>query len=260
MNIKINDLNINYDVKGNGNEKILLLHGWGANIKLFNNIMNFLSKSKKLYALDMPGFGESDEPKNSWNVDTYVEFIIEFIKMMNIKELDILGHSFGGRVIIKLVNKGNLPFKINKIVLVDSAGIIPKKKKTLKSITRSYLYKTLKFFATRKLVKKAFPEALENLKSKFGSQDYRNATPIMRETLVKVVNEDLEYLLSNIKQPTLLIWGENDTATPISDAKIMENKIPDAGLVTVKNAGHYSFLDNPNLVNKVLESFLRSSE
>ena len=101
-----------------------------------------------------------------------------------------------------------------------------------------------------------FPNALESLKKKFGSEDYRNASPMMRDILVKVVNEDLEPLLPNIKQSTLLIWGTEDTATPLSDAKIMENLIPDAGIVEVKGAGHYSFLEQPQLVNVVLDSFL----
>ena len=136
---------------------------------------------------------------------------------------------------------------------MDSAGILPKnKKKTMK--TR--VYKTLKVIVGNNITKKVFPNALENLKKKFGSEDYRNASPMMRNVLVKVVNEDLEPLLPTIKQSTLLIWGTNDTATPLSDAKIMEKLIPDAGIVEVKGAGHYSFLEQPQLVNAVLDSFL----
>lgn len=258
MNIIINGININYFVKGDGKNKILLLHGWGSNITLFNNIIDNLSKTYTVYALDMPGFGESSEPLCSWNVDNYVDFVIDFIKNMKIDELSVLGHSFGGRIIIKMSTRDSLPFKISKIILVDSAGILPKKNKT--QIIKTRVYRLFKKILSNGIVKKVCPSALERLKKKFGSEDYKNATKTMRETLVKVVNEDLEPLLSKIKQPTLLIWGENDTATPIEDAKIMEKLIPDSGLVVVKGAGHYSFLEQPYLVNKVLDSFLTSEE
>jgi pimeloyl-ACP methyl ester carboxylesterase len=97
---------------------------------------------------------------------------------------------------------------------------------------------------------------LEKLKNSFGSDDYRNATPIMRETLVKLVNEDLKEYLPNIKAPTLLIWGELDTATPITDGEIMEKLIPDAGLVRVKDCTHYVFLEASAYVNKIIYTFL----
>ena len=252
--MKINDIEVNYIKEGNSDKTILLLHGWGANIELFRGIINNLSSDYTVYALDMPGFGKTSEPKTAWNVDNYVDFVIKFIEKMKINRLSLLGHSFGGRVIIKLVNREKLKFDIDKLILVDSAGILPKnKKKTIK--TR--VYKTLKVIVGNNISKKIFPNALENLKKKFGSEDYRNASGVMRETLVKVVNEDLEPLLPTIKQSTLLIWGTNDTATPLSDAKIMEKLIPDAGIVEVKGAGHYSFLEQPQLVNAVLDSFLK---
>ena len=253
MKIDIDNININYIAEGAG-EAVLLLHGWGSNIKLFNGIVKDLSKNYKVYALDMPGFGESEEPKEAWNVDNYVDFVIKFINEMKIKKLSLLGHSFGGRVIIKLVNRKNLNFDIDKLILVDSAGIKPevKNKKTFKG----QLYKVLKKLAKLKLVNAIIPDALNKLKTKFGSEDYKNATPIMRDTLVKVVNEDLKELLVNINKPTLLIWGEKDEATPMSDAYTMNKLIKDSGIVKVEGAGHYSFLENPILVNRVLNSFL----
>ena len=253
MRVGIDNININYIMEGQG-DAVLLLHGWGSNIKLFNGIIKNLSKTHTVYALDMPGFGESDEPKEAWNVDDYVDFVIKFINEMKITKLSLLGHSFGGRVIIKMVNRENLDFQIDKLILVDSAGIKPvsSNKKTFKG----QLYKFLKKIVGSKLIRKIFPEALNKLKCKFGSEDYKNATPIMRDTLVKVVNEDLKDLLPNIKNSTLLIWGDKDEATPISDAYTMNKLIKDSGIVTVEGAGHYSFLESPVLVNSVLNSFL----
>lgn len=99
------------------------------------------------------------------------------------------------------------------------------------------------------------PELIDDWKSRQGSADYRNATPMMRQCLVKAVNEDLTPLLKDIRQDTLLIWGDNDTATPLSDGKQMEQLIPEAGLAVVKGAGHFSFLDQPAVFRRIMESY-----
>lgn len=258
MQTTINGININYIAKGIENdcdEAVVLLHGWGANITLFNQMIDFISTKRKVYALDMPGFGESEEPKTALTVDDFADCVLEFIKFCGIKKAVLLGHSHGGRVSIKIANRDNLPFELTKLILVDSAGIIPKK--TLKKRLKQRSYKIGKAVLSIGFMQKMFPDALDNLRNKHGSTDYLNASPIMRETLVKVVNEDLEPLLPGISKPTLLIWGENDTATPLSDGQTMESLIPDAGLVTVKNAGHYSFLEQWGTVRRVLGSFLQ---
>jgi len=253
LEVIINNIKINYIKEGNGPKNILLLHGWGSNYTLFDKIIKFLSQKHTVYALDLPGFGSSDLPSNPWNVDDYTKLVIEFIKLMKIDKLSLLGHSFGGRIIIKLNNINNLSFEIEKNILIDSAGIKPKQKRTLKNT----IYKILKKVVGNKLVKKLFPNAIEKIKRKFGSADYRSAVPVMRDTLVKVVNEDLKDYLPNMKRPTLLIWGTNDTATPLEDAMLMGKLIPDAGLVKIEGAGHYSFLEKPQLVNSVLEAFFK---
>jgi len=202
----------------------------------------------------MPGFGESEEPNTSWNLDKYVDFIIDFIKSQNINELDLIGHSNGGRIIIKLMNQPNLDFKVNKIILIGSAGIVHKK--TSSQQLKVKLAKLGKKVLELKPIKKAFPNLVSKLKNKFGSEDYKNATPIMKETLVNLINEDLQELLPNISVPTLLIWGTNDTATPISDGEIMEKLIPDAGLVKIEGCSHYVFLEKSAYINNIIKTFL----
>jgi len=107
---------------------------------------------------------------------------------------------------------------------------------------------------------KPFPKLVEKMRRKYGSADYRNASPIMRQTLVKIVNEDLRNLLPQIKKEVLLIWGENDDSTPLSDGKLMEELLPNAGLAVIKNAGHYAFLEQPELFAKILDSYLGGGE
>ncbi len=249
----IDNLKINYIKKGTG-KTVLIIPGWATVINTYATLINSISTYANVLCLDMPGFGKSDEPKNSWNLDDYISFIIKFIKSQNIKELDVIGHSNGGRIIIKLMSKSDLDFRVNKIILIGSAGIVHKK--TMAQTIKIKTFKFCKKFAEFKPVKMIFPNLLNKVKNHFGSTDYRNASPIMRETMVKLINEDVKSFLPNIKAPTLLIWGENDTETPISDAKIMEQMIPDAGLVEVKGCSHYVFLENPSYINMVIANFL----
>ena len=94
------------------------------------------------------------------------------------------------------------------------------------------------------------------MRGKVGSADYKNASPVMRQTMVRALNEDLTPLLSGIRVPTLLIWGENDTATPLSDGQRMEKSIPDAGLVVLKGAGHFAFAERWGQCRRVLDAFI----
>ena len=254
---KVNGININYEQKGSG-DLIVILHGWGSNITLHANMIELFSKKYTVVAMDMPGFGKSEEPPSAWCVDDYVQFVIDFLADYDNKKIMFLGHSFGGRVIIKLCSRTDLPFEVNKVMLVDSAGILPPKSN--KKSFRTRWYKFCRNILSTKLMQKLFPEALEKLRVKYGSADYAAASPLMRQVLVKVVNEDLEPLLPNIKCPALLVWGVNDTATPLSDGEKMEKAIPDAGLVKLENAGHYSFLEQQYTFNRVMCSFMKIEE
>ncbi|MDE5862214.1 MAG: alpha/beta hydrolase, partial [Ruminococcus sp.] len=138
------------------------------------------------------------------------------------------------------------------------AGIMPPKSN--KKSFRTYYYKFGKAILSNGFVQKIAPDALENFRKKMGSADYAAASPLMRQVLVKVVNEDLEPLIPNIKCPTLLVWGVNDTATPLSDGEKMEKLIKDSGLVKLENAGHYSFLEQQYTFNRVMCSFMKIEE
>ncbi|MDE7358746.1 MAG: alpha/beta hydrolase, partial [Lachnospiraceae bacterium] len=171
-----------------------------------------------------------------------------------IEKLSVVVHSFGGRVFFKMNARENLPFTIERAVLIDSAGILPKKTFRQKASLRCY--KIGRAFMSTKVMHFLYPDAVEDMRRGRGSSDYNNATPLMRATLVKVVNEDLEPLIHLVKCPTLLVWGDLDTATPIGDARRMEELIADAGLVVCEGAGHFSYAEQPAKVNGALQVFL----
>lgn len=256
MQITIDNININYDFFKNENSDVLavLLHGWGSNYKLFQGVMATMAEKFSVAALDMPGFGESQEPPEAWDVGRYTDFVIKFIESFGYKKVILLGHSFGGRVIIKMLAERTFDFSVEKVILVDSAGIKPKK--TFRQKARQRVFKMGKGFLNFPPVKKLFPDALGNWRKKFGSADYNSASEVMKLSLIKTVNEDLTQSLPLIKTETLLVWGDKDDATPLSDGQTMEKLIPGSGLAVIKNAGHYSFLEQRYVFDKIIRSFL----
>ncbi|GHV53493.1 alpha/beta hydrolase [Synergistales bacterium] len=249
----LNNLTVNYFDSGSG-EAVVFLHGWGCSFSIFEPFLNILKSHRRVVALDLPGFGESGEPPHGWSLDEYADFTEGFLSRVGVKSAVMIGHSFGGRIIIKLASRKERRVKITKAVLIGSAGVRPPR--TLKKRARAAFYKLGRRVLSAGFIKRRFPDLLERWRLRTASADYRNASPIMRESLVKVVNEDLTPLLPSVPCPTLLIWGGGDTATPLSDGKTMERLIPDAGLVVYGGAGHYSFLERKAEVLAVLNSFL----
>ncbi|MCR4695143.1 MAG: alpha/beta hydrolase [Pseudobutyrivibrio sp.] len=253
MNIEIDGYKINYKKTGSGDRYALILQGWGTTMDIYNSMAATISDSYTVVQVDLPGFGTSDEPREPWNVDAYGDFVVKFIEALEIKSLVLIGHSYGGRIIIKLATRPGIPFEIENIILVDSAGIIPEKTPAQKRKIRRY--KILKRIFNIKLIETLLPATVEEWRSRQGSADYRNSSQMMRACMVLAVNEDLRKLLPDIKQDTLLIWGDKDTATPISDAHLMDELIPYSGLVVLEGSGHYSFLEQPQKFKSVMRSY-----
>lgn len=253
QNYNIKD--INFIRKGSG-KKVLLLHGWGVDLTIYSGIFEHLSKYFDTIALDLPGFGKSPIPSVDWGIYQYADIIYQFIKYHNFYPCSLLGHSFGGRIAIILGSKYS--DILDKIILVDSAGIKPKR--TIKYYYRVYTYKILKFIVKTYCVlsKNNFEKTLKILKDKLkikGSSDYENAKNL-KNIFVKVVNQDLSCDAKNIKKQTLIIWGEKDDSTPLYMAKKLKNYIKDSGLVIFENAGHYSFLEQFNKFTTTIIYFL----
>lgn len=256
MNIVVDGYNICYKTTGTGDKTVVILQGWGTDLGVYDSVAGVIDGSKySVIQFDFPGFGGSDEPKEPWDVDGFADFFCKFMEVMQIKKATLIGHSYGGRVIIKLAARESIPFEITNIILIDSAGVLPVRTTAQKWKIRKY--KILKKFLNMKLIYAMFPEVIDDWRSRQGSADYRNATPMMRQCMVKAVNEDLTELLPKIRQEVLLIWGDQDTATPIRDAHIMEEKIPNCGLAVIPGTGHFSFLEKPAQFRGIMEAYLK---
>lgn len=238
MFIEVGDIRCYYERAGEGTP-VLLLHGWGGSSGSMRPILNLLKDRFSVINIDLPGFGRTNLPK-SFSIEDYASFIKDFLSALDIDRADLITHSFGGRIAIYLAVL--YPELVNRLVLVNAAGI---RRRPPMYWVKLLLVKTL--------------GKIESLKPRIydliGSKDWKEAG-ILRQTLVRVVNSDLKSLLSKIHQRTLIIWGENDRDVPISSARIMNRQIPGSELVIIKDAGHFSYLDNLPQFSKHLLAFL----
>jgi len=255
MKITIDGIDINYKYSGSGERYAVILQGWGTDLSVYDSVASAIEDSCRVLQFDLPGFGGSEEPPEAWNVDSYTDFFLRLMEELGIKSAALIGHSYGGRIIIKLASRKDISFNIEKIVLIDSAGVLPVR--TLMQRIRIRQYKILKKLFDTKLFYALFPELVDDWRMRQGSEDYRRATPVMRQCLVMAVNEDLTPLLPEVAPDCLLIWGDKDTATPMRDAHIMEEKIPGAALIVFKGCGHYSFLEAPQKFRSVMKAFFK---
>ncbi len=256
MEMTYQGLKVQYIEQGQG-PLAVLFHGWGANKELFQALISTLAARYRVAAPDTPGFGQSQEPGEAWSLEDYCAFskaFIDHVAGSEDKEVILAGHSHGGRTLIRLVGSGMLDRKVQKLILIDSAGIVHEK--TPEQMRRIKRYKRGKKILSLPPVKALFPHALERLQSKSGSADYRMASPVMRQSMVKVVNEDVREYLPRIEAETLLVWGDQDQDTPLADGQLMERLIPGSGLAVLAGAGHFSFLDQQYQFLAVMRSFL----
>ena len=247
---KYNGIELSYSIEGEG-DAVVLLHGWGCDKSIWKSSIEALQSHFRVVAVDFAGFGASQEPDSVWGVEEYTRSVEALLRELGIQCPTLVGHSFGGRVSILYASRN----EVKRVVLTDAAGVKPRRSFTY--YRKVYTYKLLKRALPLLIGQKKAQMLLDQRRAKSGSSDYNRATPMMRAILSKCVNEDLCYVMPRISAPVLLFWGDMDTATPISDAHKMTKLIPDAGLVVAEGAGHFAFLERPELWREALKSFLK---
>lgn len=249
---------IAYKKTGSG-KSLLILHGWGSSSDVMMPVAHSISSIRTCYLVDFPGFGNSPEPKKAWSVSDYTRLVEKFITDVIGKEkTDLLVHSYGARVALKLLSDSDMAQLIDKVIITGGAGLKPKRSASF--YLKKYTAKILKlpFSLLPKSLQDSGLNKLRNtsLWKKLGSSDYQKLSGVMRETFVKSVTEYLDPLLKRIDHEVLLIWGENDTSTPVDQAVRMEKGIRNSALVKISAAGHYAFLDQPAKFNAIIKAYL----
>jgi len=232
-----------------------MVHGWGASIKLLEPLAFPLSRlGYQCHLIDLPGFGESNEPPEPFSIFDYAAFCLAYLDHRQLSDVHYFGHSLGGR--IGLILASDHSDRIRKLVLSNSAGI--KTEAPFYTRLRLSAYKSLR----RSLENIGAKSTADNLRElytrRFGSDDYRQASPVMRQTLINVVNQDLLDYARRVSRPTILIWGDEDEETPLWMGQKLEAAIPDAALILHEGAGHYAYLDFPDKTARIMDALYRS--
>ena len=243
-----------YEKYGHSRNKIIILPGWGNTRKTFNNMINHLKKNNEIYIMDYPGFGKSIFPDKDLTIYDYANLIRSFIKDNDINNPTLIAHSFGGRITTLI--SGYYKDKVDKLVLIDTAGIKHKKKLV---IIKQIVYKTLKKLISilPKRKRSLYYKRLNNL---FASVDYKGLNSYMKKTFRNIINEDLKYYIKEINIPTLIIWGKKDKDTPYKDALYMNKNIVNSKLISLENTTHYSYLEKEIKVIEEINNFIKQKE
>jgi len=243
---------LHYEISGQGESWLLLLHGWGGSTQSLFAAGRDFADTKRVINIDFNGFGESPEPDSVWGVEEYADMVLGLLDELQVTQTDIISHSFGGRVSLMLSKKR--PKLIRRQVLTGCAGLTDPNAGEGKSLGKLYDNKLTHSILGDKGVNK-----LKNfVRSHFGSEDYKNASPQMREVFKKVISQDLRECLPCVQASTLLIWGENDTATPLWMGQEMERSISDAALIVFENSGHFAYLEQYGRFIAIARQFLNA--
>ena len=222
--------------RGEGKD-LVFLHGYLSCKESFAPQIEYFSRFYRVTAPDFLGMGGADALTSSMSVDDYADWTEEFLRAQGIENPLVIAHSFGGRVAVKLLARG----EARAAVLTGCAGIVPKRTLCYKLKVRAY-----------RICKKIAPRFAER---RFGSSEYRTLSPVMRESYKKIVNEDLREEAKTIDRPVLFINGDKDKETPVSSAKIYTSCVKGSRLLVMKDCGHFAHLDNPLAFQLAAEEF-----
>ena len=234
---------INYFVNENFDPKlktIILLHGWRSEAKVWSNVIAELQKKYSEYnylAIDLPGFGSSPTPSFAFRMGDYARLIDGLIIKLKLKDVILVGHSFGGRTAIKLVGEvyNSTEYNIEKLVLTGSAGFVDNSNNTN---WKQKIAKIVKPVFNVPIISSLKPLIYKSI----GAEDY-NAREDLKQIFTNVINEDLSNQMKQIKIKTLLIFGDKDKSTPVSFGQRMNNLMINSKLKIIENVGHFAFLD-----------------
>jgi pimeloyl-ACP methyl ester carboxylesterase len=250
MQVVVDNLLTVYEQAGKG-PALLFLHGWGDSHATFKQLMADLKANHTVITLDLPGFGGTQSSEDVWGVSDYVQFVAHFLQKINAPKLHgLVGHSNGGTIAIRGVAEGKLT--PDRLVLLASAGVrdvYKGRKKALRLTAKA-----------AKLATAPLPKSLQTkLKKKaygaIGSDLF--VAEHLQETFKKVVTDDVQAEAATVQLPTLLLYGSEDTATPVDYGRRFQAAITGSKLEIIDGAGHFVHHDQPDKVSELIKGFLK---
>lgn len=240
----VNGKSIHFTKTGQGDTVMLLVHGWGGTGRSLQGLARLLSRRNLVLTIDLPGFGSSDRPESTWGIKEYASLLAGFINQQTQKPVVYFGHSFGGALGIYLA--ANQPGIVSKLIVAGASFHRPSlpKKNPSSFASRLPLPGLSKLLLRRTFYKLFYPHS-----------DILNY-PQLECNYRRIVAEDLTHLLSHIRQPTLILWGDRDRDTPVEDARLLAEKIAGSKLVIFSDVSHNLPLKHADRVYSEMEQFL----
>ena len=244
---------------GRAGEEVLLLHGWGKPVTLKRHLEPLalaLAEDYHVTALEFPAHGQTGKPAGVWGVPEFAAWVKAAMERMNLRDVTVVAHSFGGRVALWLAAKE--PQLIRRLVLTGAAGL--SRDKTPQEEAEALRYKKLQDRLSKlkslPLLGKGVESVQRTLRDKRSSQDYRDADEDIKPSFVKIVSMNLRPILGEVKQPALLVWGDQDDATPLWMGRTMEKEMKDAALIVFEGRGHFAYLEELGRFVTLVKAFI----
>lgn len=238
---------------------VVVLHGWGSRGSVMRSLARAVGATHRVANVDLPGHGEAPTPAHALDVPAHARLVASLIRERFDGPVVILGHSNGGRIALFMASEDSMSSLIRALVLIAPSGV--KAKRKLSFYVRKYIATALKApFEVLPTRQREF--GLDWLRHSLvwkalGSSDYRRLSGVMRDTFVRTVTFHLDDRLDGVRVPTLIFWGDQDADISRYQMSVLEHRIPDAGLVTLRGAGHYAHLDEPQTVLAATRHFLQ---
>lgn len=228
--------------QGSGHPVVVALHGWARDRTDFRVALSDFDS----LSLDLPGFGLSPAPGRAWDTGDYVECVLQVVKQMPVPPV-IVGHSFGGRVALRLA--ALYPRNVAGLVLTG----VPLIRRPVRGVV-PVAYRAIKALHSKGIIG---ARLMARARSHYGSTDYNNAVGVMRDVLVRVVSESYECDLRALQCPVRLVWGANDTAAPVWMAQEATRLAAQTTMTVLNDVGHFVPLQAPHAIRQAVYELLK---
>ena len=233
---------------------ILLLHGLGGSADRWSKVIPYLSGKYRLIIPDIVGFGYSDKPHVEYTIEFFIKFLKQFLNLLDISNVSIIGSSFGGLLALEYAIK--FESEIKKLVLLSPAGMMRYVSTTLKHYISAALYPTYEnvLRAYQEMIYDSSMVSEESIHDFIKRMNLPNSKYAFMSTLMAFNNHPKLIDRLKIDLPTLIVWGRNDKVIPVRYAK--KFKIPNSKIVIFDHCGHYPHIEKIDDLSKILLKFL----
>jgi pimeloyl-ACP methyl ester carboxylesterase len=265
-------IQINYEIHGSGNSTLVFLHGFGASVETWRDIQLSLSKGNTLYFLDLKGFGLSSKPDDGkYSLENQAEIVLAFLKAHHLRDITLVGHSYGGAVALFTYLKdrsGHARGVIRRLVLIDAAAYVQELPFFIDILRKPIMnWVAMNLIPTQIMASfilhylfydgnNVSEEEITRYAEYFDQPGSYNSFVECARQIVPANPDSISALIKSIAVPTLIIWGANDPAIPLREGQRLLQDIQNSKLAIIPNCGHIPHEESPEESVNAISNFL----